>query len=57
MISLKNEQEELLRLSAVPGIGPNKMRALVGHFRSVRKVSKAPLGELCKVAGIDQKIA
>jgi len=53
----KVEQEELLRLSAVPGIGPNKMRALVGHFRSVRKVSKAPVSELRKVAGIDQKIA
>jgi len=51
------EQEELLRLSAVPGIGPNKIRALVGHFRSVRKVFKAPVRELSKVAGIDQKIA
>ena len=52
----KNEQEDLLRLSAVPGIGPNKMRALVGHFRSVRKIFRAHVGELSKVAGIDQKI-
>lgn len=57
MISSKDEQEELLRLSAVPGIGPNKIRALVGHFHSVKKIFKAPVKELSNVAGIDQKIA
>lgn len=57
MKSRENDNEELLRLSAVPGIGPNKMRALVGHFRSVRKVFKASANELSKVAGIDRKIA
>jgi len=45
---LNDEQEELLRLSAVPGVGPNKMRALVGHFVLYEKYLKLPLVSCAK---------
>lgn len=48
---------DLIRLSAVPGVGPNRMRTMIGHFRSVSKVFKASLQELQKIPGIDEKTA
>lgn len=49
--------EHLLRLSAIPGIGSNKMRALVGYFNSAARIFRASLKELTKVSGIDIKTA
>ena len=47
----------LLRLSAVPRIGPQKIRALIAHFRTPQEVLKAPPRELIRVTGIERKLA
>ncbi len=49
------EDEALLRLAAVPGIGPSRLRTLVGHFRSASAVFKSSPRELAQVAGVDVK--
>ncbi|RPI00803.1 MAG: DNA-protecting protein DprA, partial [Ignavibacteriae bacterium] len=48
---------ELLRLSAIPRIGPQKIRALVAHFKSPEHVLSATAHELISVPGIDRKLA
>ncbi len=54
-----NQQEvsALLQLLTVPGIGPVRVRALVGHFRSVAAVLSAPIHSLCQVEGIERTLA
>jgi DNA processing protein len=47
---------ELLRLSSVPRIGPQKIRALIAHFKSPAKVFQASARELNCVPGIDKKL-
>ncbi len=47
----------LLMLSAVPGIGNNRLRALVSHFGSPAAVFEASPHELIKVRGIEKKSA
>jgi len=51
------EYGELLRLSSVPGIGPNKLRILVNHFGSPSQVFQASENKLIAVGKIDAKIA
>jgi len=51
------DHEALLRLSAVPLIGPGKLRALIGKFQSANRVLSATKKELMSVDGIDVKIA
>jgi DNA processing protein len=48
---------ELLRLSSVPRIGPQKIRALVAHFKTSDNVFHASAHELIAVPGIDKKLA
>ena len=48
---------ELLRLSSVPRIGPQKIRALIAHFKSPDEVFRASARELIAVPGIDKKLA
>ncbi len=48
---------ELLRLSSVPRIGPQKIRALVAHFKTPENVLHASARELIAVPGIDKKLA
>jgi DNA processing protein len=48
---------ELLRLSSVPRIGPQKIRALIMHFKSPENVFQAHARELIAVPGIDKKLA
>ena len=57
MLSENHEYESLLNLSAVPGIGPGKMRALVGYFQSASKIFRASARTLVHVEGIDTKTA
>ncbi len=54
-----NHQElsALLRLLAVPRIGPARVRALVGHFHSTAAVLAAPVPALCRVEGIERTLA
>jgi DNA processing protein len=47
----------LLSLSAVPGVGPNRLRALVSHFEDPAAVLQASPRDLVKVNGIDKKTA
>ena len=48
---------ELLKLSCVPRIGPQKIRALVAHFKTPDDVFRASARELVMVPGIDKKLA
>lgn len=47
----------LLKLSAVPGIGSTRLRALIAHFRTPSAVFEASPRELIKVQGVDEKTA
>lgn len=47
----------LLRLLAVPGVGPNKLRALISYFRTAAAVFDASEKRLTQVPGVDSKIA
>jgi len=49
--------KDLLKLAAVPGIGPNRLRALISHFETPTAVLEASAHELAQVEGIDKKIA
>jgi DNA processing protein len=49
--------KDLLSLSAVPGVGSNRLRALVSHFKDPTAVLHASPRELIKVNGIDKKTA
>ena len=48
---------DLLTLSEIPGIGPNRLRLLVSHFKDTRAVSEASAKELIAVEGIERKTA
>ncbi len=48
---------DLLILSTIPGIGPNRLRALVSHFKDCGSIAGATARELCAVEGIDRKLA
>lgn len=48
---------DLLRLAMIPGIGANRLRALVSHFGSPSIVLNASPLELIKVEGIEKKLA
>ncbi|MCI0697652.1 DNA-processing protein DprA [candidate division KSB1 bacterium] len=52
-----NELSALLQLLSVAGIGPARVRALVGHFRSAAAVLAAPIHALCQVEGIERTLA
>ncbi len=54
---MKIDVEALLRLSAVPGVGPSRLRALVGRFQSPEAVFRASTADLISVEGIDKAIA
>ena len=48
---------DLLQLSAVPKIGPRKIRALVAHFCDPSEVLRASPRDLIRVPGIEKKLA
>ncbi|MDZ7343865.1 MAG: DNA-processing protein DprA [candidate division KSB1 bacterium] len=47
----------LFQLLSVPGIGPTRVRALIGHFQLAEAALAAPVPRLCQVEGIDQTLA
>ncbi len=49
--------ENLINLSAVPGIGPTKVRALVAHFKATSTIFQASIKELTTIDGVDYKTA
>jgi DNA processing protein len=48
---------DLLRLSAIPGVGANRLRALVTHFGSPTAALNATPRDLVHAEGIDKKLA
>ncbi len=44
-------------LDGINGIGEAKKRALISHFSSVEKIGQATMEELCKIEGINKKLA
>ena len=52
-----NELSALLQLLSVSGIGPARVRALVGHFRSAAAARAASVPALCQVEGIEKTLA
>ena len=48
---------DLLTLTTIPGIGPNRLRALVSHFKNPHLVSDANVKQLVAVEGIERKTA
>ena len=52
-----NDIYSLLSLVSVPGLGPHRIRSLVGHFGSSQAVLDAEIKELSHVENIDEKIA
>ncbi len=45
------------RLDAIPGIGPQRRKALLTHFGSIEGIRNATLEELTQVAGINEELA
>jgi len=48
---------DILRLSAVRGIGQFRLRMLIAHFGSAGKVFNSSIEEICKIGNINRKIA
>lgn len=48
---------DLLILSAIPGIGPNRLRELVSHFKGTGPIFDASPKQLAEVEGIEKKLA
>ena len=48
---------DLLQLSAIPGVGTNRLRALVTHFGTPTSALAASPRDLIRVEGIDKKLA
>ncbi len=48
---------DLLILSSIRGIGPNRLRAIVSHFGNTNAISKASSRQLCSIEGIERKLA
>ncbi len=54
---LRNRTIRESALDAIPGIGPAKKTALLRHFKSIYRLSRATLEEIKAVPGIDQALA
>ena len=48
---------DLLRLSAIPGVGTNRLRALISHFGSPTAALAASPVDLARVEGIEKRLA
>lgn len=54
---LRNRTIRESALDAIPGIGPAKKTALLRHFQSIYRLSRATLEEIEAVSGIDHALA
>jgi DNA processing protein len=48
---------DLLILTTIPGIGPNRLRSLLDHFKDPAIVARAPAKQLAEAEGIERKTA
>ena len=53
----KNKTTQKSSLDNIYGLGPQKKKNLLSHFRSIHSIKKASVEDLCKVSGISIKIA
>jgi len=51
------DKEQLINLSAIPGVGATRIRALVAHFKSTETIFSASLKQLTAVDGVEIKTA
>jgi DNA processing protein len=51
------DKEQLINLSAIPGIGATRIRALVAHFKSTEDIFNASIKQLTAVEGVEIKTA
>jgi DNA processing protein len=51
------DKEQLINLSAIPGVGATRIRALVAHFKSTEDIFNVSIKQLASVDGIDYKTA
>jgi len=51
------DKEQLINLSAIPGVGATRTRALVAHFKSTEDIFKASIKQLTAVDGVEIKTA
>ena len=51
------DTEQLLNLSAIPGIGSTRIRALIAHFKSTEGIFRASIKELTSIDGFEYKTA
>ncbi|MBQ3393452.1 MAG: excinuclease ABC subunit UvrC [Lachnospiraceae bacterium] len=50
--SLRSKAQVASRLDEIPGVGPARKKALMGHFSSIDEIARADTEELAKVPGI-----
>ena len=54
---LRDNRTFISELDLIPGIGPQKKKALLNYFGSLKNIKKAPLNDLVKVPGINARLA
>lgn len=53
----RDQKRKHSHLEDIPGIGAKRRRALLNHFGSLDAISKASVGEICKVEGVSKAMA
>jgi len=53
----KNKTVNSSSLDKIDGLGPKKKHSLLKHFKSLKNLKKASIGEICMVEGISIKLA
>jgi excinuclease ABC subunit C len=53
----KNKSIKKSSLDNIKGLGPQKRKNLIKHFKSIQSIKVASAHELCKVQGISIKLA
>ena len=53
----KNKAIKKSSLSNIKGLGPQKRKDLIKHFKSIQSIKDASVDDLCKVSGISIKLA
>ena len=55
--NLRDKGVKTSKLDEISGIGEEKRKLLLKHFKSVKKIKEASIEELCKIKGITEKLA
>ncbi len=55
--NLREKKISLSVLDSIKGIGPAKKERLLTYFKSIKNIQFASVEEICKIEGIDKKIA